>query len=329
MGVSVALAAPLAADPLDTFRDCDACPKMIELPLGEFVMGAPDDETRRILVFRDGVLQASTPENPYVKTDEGPQHRVVIDVPFAIAINEVTYSQWMACVDDGGCRGYRPPEAIGYSGSPEKIMRSLAIPEFGETKAGREIALAMEDGAFLSLSGDYPVMYISYYEAQAYVSWLNKKLGTDAYRLPTEAEWEYAARAGTQTPYWSGDDISPWQANFSGDLTDTVLMGDFPELLTRGFPLAVTELEAANPWGIRHIVGNVSEITVSCYTKELPDFSTLTAWIAESPRDCDQVVQRGGSYDSAIENLRSAYREKIYILDRWPGVGFRVVKKLN
>ncbi len=99
--LSICTAASVA-DPLDVFQDCEECPEMIELPEGRFLMGAPPDEFRRNAHFTlEGMVRA-TPENPYVKTDEGPQHWVTVDIPIAMGKNEITRREWLTCVEDGG-----------------------------------------------------------------------------------------------------------------------------------------------------------------------------------------------------------------------------------
>ena len=133
----------------ETFKDCADCPEMVVVPSGSFMMGSPDNEEGRY-------------------DDEGPRHRVTIPAPFAVGRFEVTFSEWDACVSDGGCGDYRP-EDRGW---------------------GRDLR---------------PVIYVDWNDAQRYVSWLSQKTG-HGYRLLNEAEWEYVARAGTTTRYHWGDD---------------------------------------------------------------------------------------------------------------------------
>ena len=178
-----------AYKPGDTFRDCGVCPKMVVVPAGTFLMGLPPDEP-----VRDG--------------DEGPQHGVTIAKPFAVAETEVTFDEWDACVEDGGCGGYRPDDE-GW---------------------GR---------------GRRPAINVSWNDARAYTQWLSDKTGQD-YRLLTEAEWEYVARAGTTTAYWWGDTFDGAKAN-NGSRTTKV----------NRYP--------ANPWGVRDVAGNVWEWVADCY----------------------------------------------------------------
>src|ERR1043165_5086860 len=144
-----------ASAALGEFKDCDACPRMMLLPAGEFIMGSsPSDQ------------QAEA------------QHRVTITRRFGIGKFEITFDEWDACVAEGGCRGYRPADS-GW---------------------GR---------------GKRPVINVSWLDAKAYVDWLSRKT-RKSYRLLSEAEWEYAARAGTTSRFSFGDALSPREANFDG-----------------------------------------------------------------------------------------------------------------
>jgi formylglycine-generating enzyme required for sulfatase activity len=191
-----------AAEPLEVFRDCDVCPEMIELPLGEFVMGASDDEFRRNLVWRDGAHHRATPEYPFVKTDEGPQHRATVDIQVSIGRTEVTYDEWMACVNAGGCGGYIPQSDVYIDGG---------------------------GGATYKVTGNHPVLHISYRDGLSYIDWLNEVYGAKVYRLPTEAEWEYTARAGTTTRFAQGNEITTGQANFHARLSEMILIEKHPD----------------------------------------------------------------------------------------------------
>ena len=318
-----------AAEPLSVFRDCDVCPEMIELPMGSFLMRAPPDEFRRNIVFRDGRLQPATPEFPHVKEDEWPQHEVTVDIPIAMGRNEVTYEEWMACVDDGGCGGYIPNDSTGRMGTVDAIMRSLTDERFMRTPSEENIAQAMAGEEFLSLGGRYPVLYVSYLDALAYVDWLNHKLGIDAYRLPTEADWEYGARAGTTARFAQGFEVTSDQANFNGETTEYMLREKRPNLRTRGFPVPVDELNATNPWGLRHMSGNAGEWTLSCYTERYTGWSTTSEWLEKSPKtSCERAV-RGGSYAGSMDVVRVAWRGSINETYRTGLDGFRVVKELD
>jgi formylglycine-generating enzyme required for sulfatase activity len=179
------------------------------------------------------------------------------------------------------------------------------------------------------LSGEYPVVYVSYDDAQKYIDWLNQKIGTDSYRLPTEAEWEYATRAGTTTRFAQGNDVNSGQANFSGEDSEHILQKTFPDFLSRGFPVPVNELDAANAWGLRHMSGNVFEITRSCYAERYDAWATTSEWLAHSLiKSCDRSVG-GGSYANSVDLSWVAWRSRRYEDTQSQFDGFRVVKDLR
>lgn len=335
---------PVLAEPLHGFRDCPVCPVMIELPMGGFLMGAPDDEFRTIAhigVNDEGRLAQlfATPEEPYVPRDEGPQNRVAVDIRIAVSENEITFNDWMACVADGGCNAYVPDATADQWGEDDTIAASLADPRFAPTPSQEDIAKVLHPPAFLPIGGRYPVNSVSYLDAVSYVTWLNEKLATDAYRLPTEAEWEYAARAGTTTRFAQGYEPRPEEANISGAATAAMEQRARPDLRTLGHPVPVDELEAANPWGLRHMSGNVEEITLSCYPvkpdgmpdvdRPLADWDTTSEWLEQSFRpSCDRVT-RGGNYGQDMNEARVAARGATRQTARLDFVGFRIVKELD
>ena len=154
------------------FKDCAACPEMVVVPTGSFMMGSPSSEKGR-------------------DSDEVPQHQVRIAQPFAVGVYEVTFAEWDACVSAGGCNGYNPDNR-----------------DWGR--------------------GQRPVINVSWNDAQAYVKWLYNNTGK-RYRLLSEAEWEYVARAGTETPFHFGMTISTDQANYNRNYrARTKEAGSFP-----------------------------------------------------------------------------------------------------
>ena len=212
--------------------------------------------------------------------------RVDIAAPFAIGAHEVTFAQWDACVAGGGCDGYEPPH---YSSTAR---------------------------------ANNPVASLSWHDAQAYVAWLSAHTG-ETYRLPSEAEWEYAARAGTTTPFHFGETISTDQANYDGRVAygegavgeyrrETVPVGSFP----------------ANAWGLHDVHGNVAEWTQDCqnYYWDV-DTDAPTDGGARETGDCDLRVRRGGFWGSEPAWIRSASRLGQPVDDRYHGL--RVVRELG
>ena len=217
-------------------------------------------------------------------SDEGPRRRVTFARPFAIGVREVTHDEWAACVADGGCGGHSPSD-YGFG------------------------------------AGERPVGDVTWSQARAYAAWLAEETGAP-YRLPTEAEWEYAARAGTTRPFHTGATISTSQANYDGtrpaygngrageDRAKTVPVGSFP----------------ANAFGLRDAHGNVAEWVADCHAENYRGAPTDGSGVEAS--DCAARVVRGGSWRDGPEELRSANRTA-----RAPGqpgdtVGFRVARDL-
>ena len=208
--------------------------------------------------------------------NEGPQHKVTIAKPFAVSKFDVTFDDWDACVSVGGC------------------------PQASDSGFGR---------------GTKPVIYVSWDDAQQYVAWLSKMTG-QPYRLLTEAEWEYAARAGSTTAYYWGDEIGKGNANCNGcgsewDNRQTSPVGSFKP----------------NAFGLYDMAGNVWQWVQDCYHDNYNGAPTDgSAWTSG---DCSRRVVRGGSWDHFPRFLRSAVRDWDSTDDRNDVLGFRVGRTLT
>ncbi|MDE2892503.1 MAG: SUMF1/EgtB/PvdO family nonheme iron enzyme [Chloroflexota bacterium] len=225
------------------FRDCAECPELVVVPAGTFMMGAPRSEEGR-------------------SDNELPRHRVTIREPFAVGVYEVTFAEWDACVDAGGCG--RIPDDEGW---------------------GR---------------GRRPVINVSWDDAQGYVRWLSDRTGKE-YRLLSESEWEYVARAGTETPFHFGSTLSTSQANYIEDFT----YGNGSTGEYRGQTVEVGTF-AANKYGLHDVHGNVFEWVEDCWNDSYTGApSDGSAW---ERGDCSGRVSRGGAWNFKREQLRSAYR---------------------
>ncbi len=215
--------------------------------------------------------------------NEGPESRVTFGRPFAVARTAVTFEEWDACVAAGGCNGYRP----GDEGRPR---------------------------------GRYPVVNVSWEDAQAYLTWLSKATGKP-YRLLSEAEREYVTRAGATTPFWWGGSISTRQANYDG----TVAYGgeNKGEFRQRALPV---DAFAENAFGLHQVHGNVNEWVTDCWRDTYQDASADgTAWTAGA---CSRRALRGGSWYDGPEHLRAAARIGFYPGYRSNKIGFRVARPL-
>ena len=208
-------------------------------------------------------------------TDETPLHRVNFAKPIAIGRYEITFEQWNACVASGDCT--HKPNDQGWGG------------------------------------GSRPVLDISWNDVTTmYLPWLSRKSG-HSFRLLTEAEWEYAARAGSSSVYSWGDHISEGAANCDGcgskwDNRQTAPVGSFPP----------------NAFGLYDMHGNVWEWTQDCYRENYETASRLGA--AATDPNCDTYVVRGGGWNDRPKYLRSAIRYGDPPAYRSFYVGFRVAR---
>jgi formylglycine-generating enzyme required for sulfatase activity len=215
-------------------------------------------------------------------SEEGPQRRVTFARQFAVGRFAVTFDEWDACVADGGCNGYRPDDR-GW---------------------GR---------------GKQPAINVSWNDAKAYVAWLSRRTGK-SYRLLSEAEREYVARAGTSTPFWWGSSISTSQGNYNGSYSYGGGKGDFRE---KTMPVDSFQ---PNPWGIYQVHGNVWEWTDDCGNdsyRAAP--ANGSAW---TTGNCATRILRGGSLISNPASLRAAARIRFTAGLRDFSLGFRVARTL-
>jgi len=209
---------------------------------------------------------------------EGPTRSVPIRRAFAIGRYEITFDEWGTCIASGGCPSQSKPNDFGWG------------------------------------KGRHPVTDVSWRDVKEYVSWLSGLTGHQ-YRLLSEAEWEYAARAGTNTRYAFGNTIDRREAQFSegalGKAKHTVEVGRFP----------------ANSWGIYDMHGNVREWVEDCWHD-----SYSGAPLDERPwmncSDANRRVRRGGSWINRSQGVRSADRGADPADLRGHATGFRVARTL-
>ena len=297
--ISAAAAVAHGAEP--SFRDCSDCPSMIDVPGGSFQMGSsPDDISRAV---GEGAKVESV-------QDETPQHGVRVK-PFAMSVTEVTRDQFDAFVRATGHQADGPCDV--WSNAEMKFVASDANdwrdPGFRQT-------------------GNHPVVCVGWSDAKAYVRWLSQKTGKD-YRLPSEAQWEFAARAGTSTPRpWGYDNASGCRYANAADFTAADALGYDKQ---KGFQCADGHVHTApvaqfqaNGFGLNDMLGNVWEWTDDCYNtsyKGAP--SNGSAW---SRGDCSVRVLRGGSWSGGTRMVRSAERIRATSAYRGYDAGFRVAR---
>ena len=243
-------------------------PAMVWIPGGSFTMGSPSDEPGRY-------------------SFEGPQRRIELS-GFHMSATEITVRQFRAFVDATGhnmgssCRIFNGSEWVWNEGSH---WRS---PGFTQ-------------------EANHPVVCVSYEDAQAYLAWVNRNTN-GGYRLPSEAQWEYAARAGTTTAYSTGGSISSSQANFNRNVGTTTPVGSY----------------APNAWGLYDMHGNVREWTQDCWVDNLSSHPSNGG--ANQSGDCSKRVLRGGSWINLPRILRSANRNWNSSSYRFINNGFRLLK---
>ena len=268
-------------------QPCAFCPEMIVLPSGDFTMGSSDDDRNHwdhfaldgrppigVPLFRDDLGRTYW-------SSQSPQHTVHVK-SFAVGLFEITFEQWDACGDAGGCG--RNPHPRDYS-----------------------------QGQF---RGSFPVFDISWNDAQEYLAWLSRVTGRH-YRLLTESEWEYAARAGTTQPFWWGNTPDERYGNFEGagpGFMPTMSVGSYPP----------------NPFGLFDMHGNVQEFVEDCWRGHY--IGAPIDGTARLDGDCNTRVARGGSHYTLDGFTSSATRDEVPIDTKDPPIGvttgFRVARSI-
>lgn len=217
-----------------------------------------------------GTAMIGSPSNESGRSGDEPiQHEVRMAKPFAIGVYEITIAEWAACVSDGACRKI----ADWSKENPNPLL---------------------------------PATGIGFDDAQSFVAWLTVQTGL-MYRLPTEEEWEYAARAGAPTTFPWGDEIAPSDANY--DQTESYRNSSTAPY--RGYPEAVTAYPP-NAYGLYQMAGNAWEWTQTC-----------------SDQQCRTRIARGGSFQSTPDELRAANRFPVSIGRKRDDTGLRVVRDLS
>jgi formylglycine-generating enzyme required for sulfatase activity len=280
-------------------QDCADCPALVVLPAGRFMMGSPFDE-------------------PGHNEDESPLHPVAI-AAFAIGRTHVTRAQFRSFVD-----------ATGYQVERDCVQQAGRVVP-GQLPSVRGGA-SWDDPGFTQTDSD-PVVCVSHADAEAYARWLSRASG-HAYRLPSEAEWEYAARAGTTTSRWWGD--SRQGACASANVLDQSYVESFAD----GTPppqdmfqcrdgYAATAPAASfrpNPFGLYDMLGNARQWVADCYRRGYAGApADGRAWVMDT---CEFRINRGGAWSSPPLLVRSAQRHGDGPAYRSSLIGFRVARTI-
>ncbi|MEO1693874.1 MAG: SUMF1/EgtB/PvdO family nonheme iron enzyme [Pseudomonadota bacterium] len=258
-------------------RDCATCPTFIVINKGHFDIGSYLTEKGR------GI-------------GESPRKQVVIGQPFGMSMFEVLRVDFEEFV--------RETEYESQAECRSELDADTSIDEQDERPV-----LTWRDPGF-EQGPRHPVVCVSPRDAKAYVLWLSEKTGKK-YRLASQAEWEFVARAGSQKPFAFGDVLTREQARWRGDVEGTVDAGTFP----------------ANDLKVHAMHGNVWEITADCWSPDLTQVPKDGGAVGIAG-DCTRYVIKGGGWDSEIDKLRSAARANIGENAATPSVGFRIVRVL-
>ena len=293
-----ALASDLLSKPKpgQVFRDCSYCPELVVVPAGEFVMGSSKEDIG----------------NGVGATNESPPHRVLIRQPVAVGRFEVTRDQFEAFV---GASGYKVGDrcyTLENNTPRERADRSFRNPGYAQ-------------------NGVHPAVCINWRDAKAYVAWLSQNTGK-TYRLLSEAEWEYVARAGSTLPHGFGKDAAE-VCKFGNGADQSAKLAMLPSdyaymNCTDRYPYtAPVGSFIANAFGLFDLLGNVWEWTEDCFEDDYrgapSDGSARTATV------CPARTVRGGSWFSTGTTLRPAVRARASDNARYDDVGFRVARALG
>jgi formylglycine-generating enzyme len=253
---------------------------MKAIPGGTFNMGSPESES-------------------FHQPDESPIRKIVVS-SFYMSEIEVTWEQYWAFFENTMSEGRIPPSQVyTINSNPNVDAFSGATPPYGNPEQGW--------GA-----GNQPAITMTHYGAEVFCLWLSKKTGKK-YRLPTEAEWEYAARGGTETPYFFGGDPAKFSEKgfmrrFIDAKTDTISRYVIYKMNSK-HRTQLPDAVKANPFGLKNMPGNVMEY---CADKYAADAYSKTAVQVKNPMQTegDEYVVRGGNYTSDAADLRCAARNQ-------------------
>jgi formylglycine-generating enzyme required for sulfatase activity len=256
------------------------------IPAGKFMMGSPDNEPGR-------------------DSDEGPQRQVELTRSFWMMETEVTQGQYQSVM------GYNPSRfsRCGANCPVEQVNwhEACAFANALSKKQGLDECYTCSGSR-----ADVTCEVKSQYKGSAYYN-------CKGWRLPTETEWEYAARSGTDTPFYTGRCISTEQANYDGNYPQE----GCPKGQYRQRTIAVGSLNAPNAWGLHNMLGNVREWVHDWYQDSYRD---LTGKDPVNDRTGSGRVLRGGSWFSNARDLRAANRDWWSPADRGNDVGFRLLR---
>ncbi|MDX2141803.1 MAG: SUMF1/EgtB/PvdO family nonheme iron enzyme [Rhodospirillaceae bacterium] len=289
--------AQTAPAPGRVIQDCPTCPPLVVVPAGKFIMGTPKSQVANN------------------ETGEAPPVPMEIPKAFLLGRTEVTRAEFEVYASETKfepkvlCRVYSKTKGR-YDDDPNRSWKRPGVPERPQP--------------------NHPISCVDWHESKAYIAWLAKKTGKP-YRLPTEAEWEYAARAGSQALYPWGPESG--QACKYANVYDITTLRQIPlawphAMCMDGFvDIAPVGSLKPNAFGLYDMIGNVWEWAEDCATKShVGRPKDGSAWVWQG--GCKRVIQRGGGWFTSIERARPGYHGDATAKDHFDFGGFRVARDL-
>lgn len=282
------------------------------IPKGEFLMGATEGE------------EGSKP-------NERPRHKVTIAKPYYMAAHEVTVAQFRRFVGVTGHISQSETNDTGGAGYDKNIRMFARVPSKGLLRPNYLQRFTWKFPGF-GQKDDHPVVNVGWKDAIAYCRWLTDKDGKHFYRLPTEAEWEYACRAGSETAYhWGKKSRSMILKENIADKTlkkklsykDRSFKGCAVWIDHHPFTSPVGKFKP-NVFGLYDMHGNVKE-----WCQDLYDDTRYEKPTSFVPVEGDYRVLRGGSFQGSAARARSARRDKYHETKTWSNIGFRIVREIR
>lgn len=293
------------------FKDCSDsfCPEMTVIPAGSFLMGGNINEQEQ--------QNVPAQSRPY----ELPQHLVQVEKPFAMSTYETTIAEFQAFQKETGwevqgCRNWEERDGLFNMWYRDDLTPSN--PGFFQTSQDPAVCVRREDG-------------------REFAKWLSKKTG-QTYRLPTEVEWEYAARAGTTTAFYWGDDLNHEEACKYANVLDPTTVQALPQTSTwalfnctdgYGITSPVGKF-LPNNFGLYDMSANAREWVDDCWHPNYQNAPvTNRRWGEENNGQCNFPVLRGGAWIYNTYNVRTAYRNA-YVTSQARSImwGFRLVREI-
>lgn len=294
-GVAVMLGCSQASEAEDSVAaECADCPEMVTVPGGTFTMGRDGGEPDRY---------------------DGPPHEVTLP-SFELAKYEVTHGEYKAFVEE---TGHVSAQAC-----------SVAVDGLW---GHRDWANWQNPGLGRDPQDNEPVACVSWNDATAYINWLSDKTG-EPYRLPTEAEFEYAVRGGSDSTFpWGEDPETGCEVGNFFDSEGKKAVPDFPwegTVCSDGYGMvAPVGSFKPNPFGLYDIVGNLWEWTQDCYVLPYPEDKPVDGSAQEVEGECEMRTVRGGSWETRASRMASAWRGRDKPHEAFRTFGFRLARSID